>query len=159
MAKDPGLEAVEVRSEGRAEELFRLLALPSTFHSEVQGGAVRLACMNALGAESFELYMTLPLFVGGEQWLSGCEGEAHAEGAEMPGGKCDSWLLLPLALAAGRPQQAAALQGSLHAHGAGPCAHHPGVSPPCLPPIHPPPPCPACLPTLLSANLLSAAYR
>ena len=35
VGKDPGLEPVEVRSEARADELFRQLALPSTFHDEV----------------------------------------------------------------------------------------------------------------------------
>ncbi|GAB4817780.1 hypothetical protein N2152v2_004826 [Parachlorella kessleri] len=34
---DPGLEPVEVRSEGRADELFRLLGLPATFHLEDAG--------------------------------------------------------------------------------------------------------------------------
>ena len=36
------LEAVEVKSEGRAEELFRQLALPATFHAEVTHQALLL---------------------------------------------------------------------------------------------------------------------
>ena len=95
-----GLAPVEVATAGRAEELFRQLALPLTFHAEARAPPAA----GAWGAAR-ALHLAAPLLLAP---ISARRSLPLLPPTRPP----------PPPAAAGRRQQAAALQGAVLCHGA-----------------------------------------